>query len=112
MVDATQNLTGTVASIKMPEVSAAPKVNISQGRTDQTASLGLGAPVNPSSSAGKPSVQIDSSAADVFAAIREQPAPIDIEAVERIREAVSTNNYPLDYSKIAEGLAEAFESLN
>jgi negative regulator of flagellin synthesis FlgM len=111
MVDATQNLTGTVASIKMPEVSAAPKVNVSQGGSDQTASLGLGAPVNPMSSAGKPSVQIDSSAAEVFSAIREQPAPIDIEAVERIKEAVSTNNYPLNYSKIAEGLAEAFETL-
>ncbi|EDZ41033.1 hypothetical protein RB2083_547 [Rhodobacteraceae bacterium HTCC2083] len=43
--------------------------------------------------------------------IQEQPAPIDIEAVKRIREAVSTNNYPLNHEKIADGLAEAFESL-
>jgi len=111
MVDATQNLTGTVASIKMPEVSPTPKVNVSPGNTAQTASLGLGAPVNPMSSAGKPSVQVDSFAAGVMASIQEQPAPIDIEAVERIREAVSTNNYPLDHSKIADGLAAAFESL-
>lgn len=111
MVDATQNLTGTVASIKMPEVSATPKVNVSPDNSAQTASLGLGAPVNPMSPSAKPSVQVDSFAAGVMASIQEQPAPIDIEAVARIREAVSTNNYPLNHEKIADGLAEAFESL-
>ena len=111
MVDATQNLTGTVASINMSEVSVTPKVNVSPSNTAQTASLGLGAPVNPMSSTGKPSVQVESFAASVMSTIQEQPAPIDIEAVKRIREAVSTNNYPLNHEKIADGLAEAFESL-
>jgi negative regulator of flagellin synthesis FlgM len=54
---------------------------------------------------------VESFAASVMSTIQEQPAPIDIEAVKRIREAVSTNNYPLNHEKIADGLAEAFESL-
>lgn len=112
MVDATQSLTGTVATVKVPDVTAAPKVNVSQGNTSQVANLGAGAPVNPVSSAARPSVEINSAAADVLASMQSMPAPVDIDAVTRIREAISANEYPLNYAKIAEGLAEAFESLS
>lgn len=111
MVDATQNLTGTMTSIKMPDVSAAPRVNVSPGDSSQAANLGVGAPVNPVSAADKPAVQVDSAAAQVLAKMQDEPAPVDIEAVARIREAISTNDYPLDYSKIADGLAAAFDTL-
>ena len=47
MVDATQNLTGTVTSAKMPEVNAVPRVNISPASSGDTAGLGVAAPVNP-----------------------------------------------------------------
>jgi negative regulator of flagellin synthesis FlgM len=40
------------------------------------------------------------------------PAPVDIDAVTQIRDDISTNQYPLDYSKMADRLAEAFESLS
>jgi negative regulator of flagellin synthesis FlgM len=40
------------------------------------------------------------------------PPPVDIEAVTKISEAISANKYPLDYSKVAEGLAEAFDALS
>ena len=111
MVDVTQNLTGTVTSVKVPDVTAAPRVNVSQGDPSQVASLGTGAPVNPVPSAGKASVEVNSAASDVLASMQNQPAPIDIDAVTRIREAISANEYPLNYAKIADGLAEAFESL-
>jgi negative regulator of flagellin synthesis FlgM len=111
MVDVTQNLTGTVTSVKVPDATAAPKVSVSQGDASQVANLGTGAPVNPAPSAGKASVEVNSAAADVLASMQNQPAPIDIDAVTRIREAISANEYPLNYSKIADGLAEAFESL-
>ncbi|WP_085308483.1 flagellar biosynthesis protein FlgM [Planktotalea arctica] len=112
MVDATQNLTGTMTSIKMPDVSAAPRVNVSPGDSSQAANLGAAAPVNPVSAADRPAVQVDSAVAQVLAKMQEEPAPIDIEAVTRIQEAISTNDYPLDYSKIVDGLAAAFESLS
>ena len=60
MVDATQNLTGTMTSIKMPDVSAAPRVNVSPGDSSQAANLGAAAPVNPVSAADRPAVQVDS----------------------------------------------------
>lgn len=112
MVDTIQNLTGTVASLRVPDVGAVPKVNISQGDASQTASLGTGAPVNPVSPSSRPSVEVNSAAAEVLASMQNIPAPVDIDAVTQIRDAISTNQYPLDYSKMADRLAEAFESLS
>lgn len=111
MVDTTQNLTGTVAALRVPDVTAAPKVNISPGDASQAASLGTAAPVNPVSSSSRPSVEVNSAAAEVLASMKQMPPPIDIEAVNNIRAAISANEYPLDFSKISESLTSAFESL-
>jgi negative regulator of flagellin synthesis FlgM len=111
MVDTTQNLTGTVATLRIPDANAITKVNISPGDASQTANLGTGAPVNPVSPSSRPSVEVNSAAAEVLSSMQQMPAPVDIEAVTNIRAAISANEYPLNYSKIAESLTSAFESL-
>ena len=40
------------------------------------------------------------------------PVPVNIEAVERIRVSIQANEYPVDLEKIAQGLADAFQSMN
>lgn len=112
MVDATQNLTGTVTTVKMPDVNPVPKISLSAANTADTAGLGLAAPVNPASSASRPAVEVNSAAAEVLASMQSMPAPVDIEAVERIRASIQANEYPVDFDKIAQGLADAFESMN
>jgi negative regulator of flagellin synthesis FlgM len=111
MVDATQNLTGTVTSAKMPEVNAVPRVNISPASSGDTAGLGVAAPVNPVSASSRPAVEINSAAAEVLASMQSMPVPVDIEAVDRIRASIQVNEYPVDYDKIAQGLADSFESM-
>ena len=111
MVDATQNLTGTVATVSIPETNPISKVSLSQSSTTDTAKLGTSAPVNPISSTSKPSVEITSVAAEVLASMQSMPPPIDIEAVTQIKAEISANRYPVDLTKIAEGLAESFKSM-
>lgn len=112
MVDATQNLTGTVTSAKMPEVNSVPKVNLSPASGGGMAGLGAAAPVNPVSAASRPAVEINSAAAEVLASMQDMPVPVNIEAVERIRASIQANEYPVDLEKIAQGLADAFQSMN
>jgi negative regulator of flagellin synthesis FlgM len=111
MVDATQNLTGTVSTVSIPEVKPLPTVNLSQASTAGAAQLGASAPVNPVSSTSKPSVEMTSVAADVLASMQNMPPPINIEAVSQIKAEISANRYPVDLSKIAEGMAKSFESM-
>lgn len=111
MVDATQNLTGTVATVSIPEVNPIPKVSLSQTSTTDTAKLGTSAPVNPISSTSKPSVEMTSVAAEVLASMQNMPPQIDIDLVTEIKEAISVNRYPVDLSKIAEKLVASFEAM-
>lgn len=112
MVDSTQNLTGTVTSVRVAEANPTPTVSLSPNASGDTAALGVAAPVNPVSAASRPSVEVNSAAAEVLASMRDMPPPVDIEAVTKIREAISANDYPLDYSKVAESLAHSFDSLS
>lgn len=111
MVDATQNLTGTVATVSIPEVKPLPTVSLSSASTSGAAQLGTSAPVNPVSSTSKPSVEMTSVASEVLASMRNMPPPIDIEAVNQIKAEISANRYPVDLTKIAEGMAKSFESM-
>ncbi|AGI74718.1 putative flgM-like regulatory protein (plasmid) [Octadecabacter arcticus 238] len=111
MVDATQNLTGTVATVSIPEINPIPKVSLSQTSTADTAKLGTSAPVNPISSTSKLSVEVTSVAAEVLASMQNMPPPIDIEAVDQIKTAISENSYPVDLSKIADGLVASFKEM-
>jgi negative regulator of flagellin synthesis FlgM len=111
MIDATQNLTGTVATVSIPEVNPLPKVSLSQASTADTAKLGTSAPVNPISSASKPSVEMTSVAAEVLASMKSMPPPIDIEATAKIKAEINANRYPVDTAKIVEALAESFKSM-
>ncbi|MCR9148475.1 MAG: flagellar biosynthesis anti-sigma factor FlgM [Rhodobacteraceae bacterium] len=111
MVDSPQNLTGTVTSIRVAEANPTPTVNLSPTASGGAAALGVTAPVNPVSAPSRPAVEVNSAAAEVLASMRDMPPPVDIEAVTKIREAISANDYPLDYTKVAESLAQSFESL-
>lgn len=112
MVDSTQNLIGTATSVRVPEVNPTPKVSISPSASGDTAALGVAAPVNPVSAASRTPVEINSVAAEVLASMRDMPPPVNIEAVNRIREAISANDYPVDLSKVAESLLESLDSLS
>lgn len=112
MVDSTQNLIGTVTSVRVAEANPAPTVSLSSNASGDTAALGVAAPVNPVSAASRPSVEVNSAAAKVLASMRDMPPPVDIEAVTKLSEAIRANDYPLDYSKVAESLAQAFDALS
>ena len=112
MVDFPQNLTGTVTSVRVSDANPAPTVSLSPAASGGTAALGTAAPVNPVSAASRPSVEVNSAASEVLASMRDMPPPVDIEAVDKIREAIRSNDYPLDYSKVAESLAQALDSLS
>lgn len=112
MVDATQNLPGTLTSVTAAaSAAAAPRISTSQSDPSQTAQLGVGAPVSPAPSAERPAVEVNSVAGDVLAAMRQMPPPIDITAVNDIKAAIAANEYPLDYEKISAELIKAFEDL-
>ncbi|MFD1510669.1 flagellar biosynthesis anti-sigma factor FlgM [Lacimonas salitolerans] len=112
MVDSTQNLTGTVTSVRVAEANATPTVSLSPNASGDTAALGLAAPVNPVSAASRPSIEVNSATAEVLASMRDMPPPIDIEATTEIREAIRANNYPIDLSKVAGSLLQSLDSLS
>ena len=42
----------------------------------------------------------------------DAPPPVDMEAVQQIKEAIRNNEYPVDYDKVAEKLMENVEQLS
>jgi len=76
-------------------------------------SVGVGGavPVVQASSTAKVAVEINSTSREVLSSMRQLPAPVDIEAVDRVRKAIADNNYPIDLGKIADNLVQAFEDL-
>ena len=112
MVDATQNLTGTITGTKIPELNPVATVSLSQGNVASGAGLGTAAPVNPVASVDRPALEVNTAASEVLSMMKNLPAPVDIEAVDRIRASISTNDYPVNLEKVAEKLTSAFEALS
>ena len=73
--------------------------------------VGGAVPVVQASSTAKVAVEINSTSREVLSSMRQLPAPVDIEAVDRVRKAIADNNYPIDLGKIADNLVQAFEDL-
>lgn len=112
MVDATQNLTGTITGTKIPELNPVATVSLSQGNVATGAGLGTAAPVNPVASVDRPALEVNSAASEVLATMKNLPAPVDIEVVDRIRASISANDYPVDLEKVAEKLTTAFAEIS
>ncbi|AGI68522.1 putative flgM-like regulatory protein [Octadecabacter antarcticus 307] len=111
MVDVSQNLTGTITGTKVPELNPIATVSLSHGNVVDSAALGTAAPVNPVSSVDRPAIEVNSAATEVLDSMKNLPPPVDIEAVDRIRESISLNDYPIDLDKVAQTLAAAFDVL-
>jgi negative regulator of flagellin synthesis FlgM len=73
--------------------------------------VGGAVPVVQASSTAKVAVEINSTSREVLSSMRQLPAPVDIEAVDRVKKAIADNNYPIDLGKIADNLVQAFEDL-
>ena len=58
MVDTVQNLTGTTASVVVPEASSAPKVSVGTGSETSAVELGNTAPAAPVTEADAGSVSV------------------------------------------------------
>jgi negative regulator of flagellin synthesis FlgM len=43
--------------------------------------------------------------------MKVMPPPIDIEAVERVKQAIANDSYPIDLDKISAKLVQAYEDL-
>ena len=84
MVDTVQNLTGTTASVVVPEASSAPKVSVGTGSETSAVELGNTAPATPvtEADAGSVSVDVKSAMGDVMQAMQNMPPPSDIESVQ------------------------------
>ena len=114
MVDTVQNLTGTTASVVVPEASSAPKVSVGTGSETSAVELGNTAPAAPvtEADAGSVSVDVKSAMGDVMQAMQNMPPPIDIESVQRLRAEIANNEYPVDYNKISDALLASVSELS
>ena len=128
MVDAPTAITGNSAAMQMAVkpteniAQEALKANAIRGKVltesmpsevDTYDAVGVGGagPVVQASSTAKVAVEINSTSREVLSSMRQLPAPIDIEAVERVRRAIADNSYPIDLGKIADNLVQAFDDL-
>mgnify|MGYP002633081905 FL=1 len=128
MVDAPTAITGNSAAMQMAVkpteniAQEALKTNALRGKVlteampsevDTYDAVGVGGavPVVQASSTAKVAVEINSTSREVLSSMRQLPAPVDIEAVDRVRKAIADNNYPIDLGKIADNLVQAFEDL-
>ena len=128
MVDAPTAITGNSAAMQMAVkpteniAQEALKANAIRGKVltesmpsevDTYDAVGVGGavPVVQASSTAKVAVEINYTSREVLSSMRQLPAPIDIEAVERVRRAIADNSYPIDLGKIADNLVQAFDDL-
>ena len=128
MVDAPTAITGNSAAMQMAVkpteniAQEALKANAIRGKVltesmpsevDTYDAVGVGGavPVVQASSTAKVAVEINSTSREVLSSMRQLPAPIDIEAVERVRRAIADNSYPIDLGKIVDNLVQAFDDL-
>ena len=111
MVDTVQNLVGTTSSVIVPEASSAPQVSTSGAGSP--VAVGPSAPVSaPVESESKNvSVDVKSVMGDVVAAMQKAPAPIDMEAVNRLKAEIASNNYPVDYDKITDAMMSSLNEI-
>ena len=127
MVDAPTAITGNAGAMQM---STKPTDNIaleatrqntargdalsgSMSETDTYDAIGVGGagPVNPSSATAKLAVELTSVSRDVISSMKILPPPINIEAVERVKQAIADDSYPIDLDKISAKLVQAYQDL-
>jgi len=111
MADPIQGVPGTITTVTVPDSSAAPKARVSAVDT-QAAAVGTSAPAPAVSAAQGPSLELSSAAQDVLASMVDMPPKINIEAVDRIKSAIASNQYPVDVDKITSKLLDSVESLS
>ena len=109
MVDTVQNLTGTTASVVIPEASSAPQVSTSGAGSP--VEIGTTAPVVVVTETNSVSVDVNSAMGDVMRAMKDMPPPIDLEAVQRLRAEIAQNTYPVDYEKISDALISSLNEI-
>ena len=109
MVDTVQNLTGTTASVVVPEASSAPQVSTSGAGSP--VEIGTTAPVVVVTETNSVSVDVNSAMGDVISAMKDMPPPIDLEAVQRLRAEIAQNTYPVDYDKISDALISSLNEI-
>ena len=111
MVDTVQNLTGTTASVVVPEASSAPQVSTSGAGS--AVEVGTTAPVAvvTETETNSVSVDVNSAMGDVMRAMKDMPPPIDLEAVQRLRAEIARNDYPVDYDKISDALISSLNEI-
>ena len=109
MVDTVQNLTGTTASVVVPEASSAPQVSTSGAGSP--VEVGTTAPVVAVTETNSVSVDVNSAMGDVMRAMKDMPPPIDLEAVQRLRAEIAQNDYPVDYDKISDALISSLNEI-
>ena len=109
MVDTVQNLTGTTASVVVPEASSAPQVSTSGAGSPLE--IGTTAPVAVVTETNSVSVDVNSAMGDVMRAMKDMPPPIDLEAVQRLRAEIAQNTYPVDYEKISDALISSLNEI-
>ena len=127
MVDAPTAITGNAGTMQM---STKPTDNIaldatressargdalsgSMSETDTYDAIGVGGagPVIPASATAKLAVELSSTSSDVISSMKVMPPPIDIEAVEQVKQAIANDSYPIDLDKISAKLVQAYEDL-
>ena len=111
MVDTVQNLVGTTSSVVVPEASSAPQVSTSGAGSP--VEVGVTAPVASVVETDTQAVSVDvkSVMGDVVAAMQKAPVPIDMEAVNRLKAEIASNDYPVDYDKISDAMMSSINEL-
>ena len=112
MVDPIQNIPGTITNSNVAGRSTSSPSNVPVSNLDnQSAQAGVSAPTPPVSAGAESNLELSSAAKRVLSSMVDLPPPIDVQAVTEIKEAISYNDYPLDYTKMASKLLENLETL-
>ena len=111
MVDTVQNLVGTTSSVIVPEASSAPQVSTSGAGAAVAVGTTAPVPATVESEGKNVSVNVKSVMGEVVAAMQNSPAPIDMEAVSRLKAEIANNSYPIDYDKITDAMMSSLNEI-
>ncbi len=113
MVDPVQNLPGTITSANIPSRSDNAPTNVSHSTVDNSSSpSGTSAPAPAVPASSESGLQLSDAAKRVVDSMADAPPPVDVVAVQQIKEAIRNNEYPMDYDKVAEKLMENLQQLS
>ena len=90
---------------------ARARIQKTQGDTPAQSSKAAEGSTSVNAPAATDSVSLSAAVAQMPAGVDETSPPFDVEAVKRIKDAISQGNYPVDLDRITDSLFEGYREL-